>query len=79
MRATSFARPPRAKAPKWDRGLTPYWRAAILAELGDRAEAVRLLTVAPSKGQRMYDWHSTLPLRSLRGYPPYEALITPKK
>ena len=68
-----------ANVPKWDRGLTPYWRAAILAELGERAEAVRLLTVAGSKGQRMYNWHSTLPLRALHGYPPFEALITPKK
>ena len=68
-----------ANVPKWDRGRTPYWRAAILAELGDRAEAVRFLTVAPSKGVRMYDWHRDPPLRSLRGYPPFEALITPKR
>ena len=68
-----------ANTPKWDRGLTPYWRAAILAELGDRAEAVRSLTVAPSKGGRTEGWHSALPLRSLRGYAPFEALITPKR
>ena len=68
-----------ANVPKWDRGRTPYWRAAILAELGDRAEAVRVLTVAPSQGARMDFWHRNLALRSLRGYAPYEALITPKK
>jgi hypothetical protein len=68
-----------ANLPKWDRGRTPYWRAAILAESGERAEAVRLLTVAGAKGLRMANWHSDLALRSQRGYPPFEALISPKK
>ena len=64
---------------KWDHGRTPYWRAAILAELGDREQAMRLLTTTPKLGQAMMNWHSDLALRPLRGYPPFDALITPQK
>ena len=78
-RARAVADSLAAHVPKWDRGRTPYWRAGILAELGDREQAMRLLTTAPRLGQQMMDWHSALPLRALRGYPPFEALIMPQK
>ena len=64
---------------EWDRGRTPYWRATILAELGEREQAMRLLTTTPKLGQWMMNWHSDLALRALRGYPPFDALITPQK
>jgi len=68
-----------AHAPKRERdfGQTPYWRAAILAELGDREQAIRLLRTAPHR--RMQLWHSDPPLRALRGYPPFDELITPRR
>ncbi len=68
-----------AHAPERERdyGQTPYWRAAILAELGDREQAMRLLRTAPFR--RMQLWHSDPPLRALRGYPPFDALITPQR
>ena len=68
-----------AHLPKRDRGQTPYWRAAILAELGDREQAMRLLRTAPKLGRPMQSWHSDPELRALRGYPPFDALITPQK
>jgi hypothetical protein len=68
-----------AHVPKWDRGRTPYWRAAILAELGDREQAMRLLTTATKLGLWMWNWHSDLALRALHGYRPFDALITPQK
>ena len=68
-----------ANVPKWDRGRTPYWRAAILAELGDRDQAMRLLSLAPRQGQFMWYWHREPPLRALRGYPPFQELIKPSR
>jgi TolB-like protein/tetratricopeptide (TPR) repeat protein len=62
----------------WDRGRTPFWRAAIASELGERAQAVRLLTVAAKQGVLMWTWHSELALRALHGFPPYEVLIKPR-
>jgi len=64
---------------KWDFGLTPYWRAGILAELGDREQAMRLLQEARQKGQSMSAWHTQPALASLHGYPPFEAMIKPQK
>ena len=68
-----------AHVPRWDRGRTPYWRAAILAELGEREQAVRLLMTTPKLGQQMMDWHADPALRALRGNRLFEALITPQK
>jgi serine/threonine-protein kinase len=65
--------------PKWDLGQTTYWRAAILARLGDKAQAVQLLRDATRQGQTMISWHADETLASLRGYRPFEALITPQK
>jgi hypothetical protein len=62
---------------KWDTGLLTYWRAALLAELGDKPRAVQLLKTAHQRGQGKTAWHYNLPLRALRGYAPFEELITP--
>jgi tetratricopeptide (TPR) repeat protein/TolB-like protein len=64
---------------KWDNGSTSYWRAGILAALGERGEAVRLLRTAHQQGQSLAAWHLNPVLRALRGFPDFEALITPKK
>jgi serine/threonine-protein kinase len=64
---------------KWDLGLSTWWRAAILANLGHRDEAMQLLSESRRKGQNMAGWHSHTALRPLRGYPPFEAMIKPQK
>lgn len=64
---------------KWDFGLSTRWRAAILANLGRRDEAMQFLGEARRHGQGMIDWHSHTALRLLRGYPAFEAMITPEK
>jgi hypothetical protein len=64
---------------KWDLGLSTWWRAAILANLGQRDEAMQLLGESRRKGQSMAGWHSHTALRPLRGYPPFEAMIKPQK
>jgi tetratricopeptide (TPR) repeat protein len=60
-------------------GIYPYWRAAILARLGDKDRALQLFKVAHQQGASMQNWHYLPALRSLRGYPPFDALITPVK
>lgn len=64
---------------KWLFGWNTFWRAAIYSELGDREVAVRVLGQAYKDGTRKQFWHYYLPLRSLRGYPPFEALIKPER
>ena len=64
---------------KWDFGASPFWRAAILAHLGRRDEALQFLGAARRAGQGMDAWHVHTVLRPLRGYPPFEAMITPEK
>ena len=64
---------------KWDFGLSTWWRAAILATLGRRDEAMQFLGEARRHGQGMINWHSHTALRHLRGYPPFEAMIKPQK
>jgi hypothetical protein len=59
--------------------LSVWWRAAILAHLGKRDEAVQLLRQARAKGQEMSYWHAHPALAPLRGYGPFEDLITPTK
>lgn len=63
---------------KWLFGWNTFWRAAIYSEVGDREVAVRLLSQAYQEGTRKQFWHYLLPLRSLRGYPPFEAIIKPQ-
>ena len=66
------------QARKWDQGLSTWWRAAILANLGQRDAAMQFLGESRRKGQSMADWHSHTALRPLRGYPPFEAMIKPQ-
>jgi serine/threonine-protein kinase len=65
--------------PKWDFGQTTYWRAVIVARLGDKQQAVQLLRDANRQGRPMNTWHADEALAPLRGYRPFEALITPQK
>jgi tetratricopeptide (TPR) repeat protein len=62
-------------------GNASYWRARIAAILGDKETAVRLLKEAFDRGFA-YDYTPALHFRvdfdSLRGYPPFEALMAPK-
>jgi hypothetical protein len=61
-----------------------YSRATIAARLGDREDAVRLLKDARAAsgtvwGPAHFIWmHRDPDLASLRGYPPFEALLAPK-
>ena len=64
---------------KWDLGLSTWWRAAIVANLGQRDLALQLLTEARRKGQAMNFWHYHTALRPLRGYRPFEDMIQPRK
>ena len=64
---------------KWLFGNHAYWRGAVLAVLGEREAAVRLLQQAFDAGVSKNPQHFNLPLRSLRGYPPFEALIMPER
>jgi len=59
------------------RGANTLARAEIAAVLGDRAEATRLLRQATAEGQTPLVIHPTPEFVSLRGYPPYEALVKP--
>ena len=63
----------------FERGDPTYWRACIAAELGDREEAVRLLSQAIEEqwnvGLRP---HRSQYLKPLRGYEPFERLVEPK-
>jgi hypothetical protein len=65
--------------PKWDFGFRTYWRAAVLAQLGDRSQAVELLRQASQQGRPMASWHVDEALASLHGYQPFEALIKPDR
>lgn len=55
-----------------------FWLAAMEALKGHKEEAVALLRQALSEGQIYTDLHADLDLESLRGYPSYETLVTPK-
>ncbi len=69
----------------WDapvlRGENTLYRAHIAANLGDRADAVRLLELAVAEG-RPWDWWRRFDmqplLKPLRGYPPFEDFIQPR-
>ena len=68
-----------ANTPRWDQGRTVFWQAAVAAYLGKRDEAVRLLKSQNPYQLSMVSWHSNFELRPLRGYPPFDALITPER
>jgi tetratricopeptide (TPR) repeat protein len=63
----------------WRMGVDKFWRAAILAALGEQQEAVQLLHQAHAEGQGMQRWHHTHVLDSLRGNAAFEALIRPRR
>jgi hypothetical protein len=60
-------------------GAQTWWRGAILGALGEREVAVRLLEQSFAAGQGKSGLHYILPIRSLRGYSPFEALLTPER
>jgi TolB-like protein/tetratricopeptide (TPR) repeat protein len=64
---------------RFDRGLIPFWRASITASFGDRQRAMTFLRAAMETGQEPVALHYLPALKSLRGYPPFEALIAPRK
>ena len=62
------------------RGLNTYWRAAILAHLDRKDEAVRLRRQAFEEGQSYFAMPAPADLnfQPLWGHEPYEQLIAPK-
>lgn len=64
---------------KWLFGLNTQWRAVIHGALGDREAAVRLVQQSLVQGQGRAGLHYSLQYRSLRGYPPFEALAAPDR
>ena len=61
----------------WLFGTNTFWRAAIVGALGNRPLAVQLLKESIAEGQCLSDSHSAPALDSLRGYPPFAALVKP--
>lgn len=59
----------------WLFGENTFWRAAIVAALGRRDEAVQLLRRSHADGFSMSRWHASIELSSLRGLPAFEALM----
>jgi tRNA A-37 threonylcarbamoyl transferase component Bud32/TolB-like protein/tetratricopeptide (TPR) repeat protein len=59
---------------KWLFGVNTYYRGAILGALGDREAAVRLIRQSVTEGQSRGALHYSSSTRSLRGYPPFDAL-----
>jgi len=56
-----------------------FWRAAIAAQLGDKALAVRLLRQSMQEGRGVgSDMHRRTEFQSLRGYPAFEEILRPK-
>lgn len=64
---------------KWLFGEHTFWQAQILGALGEREAAVRLLQQSFVAGQSKAGLHYSVTLRSLRGYPPFEALLVPQR
>jgi hypothetical protein len=68
----------------WLNGMHTLGAARILALLGEKDEAVRLLTDAVAQGAGIGElnyahmFSHCMDLESLRGYAPFEALIKPK-
>ena len=61
------------------RGANIGWQARITAALGDRDAAVRLMRLAFDNGwNRNLRLHRAPAFDSMRGYPPWEALVAPR-
>ncbi len=56
-------------------GRNTYWRAAILAHLGRKDEAVRVLRQSLREGQYVWGMHYNQNLTPLWGYEPFERLV----
>jgi tetratricopeptide (TPR) repeat protein len=64
---------------KYSFGVPSVWEARIAAVRGQRDSAVTLLRKAFQEGREYDLWiHRDIELESLRGYPPFEALVRPK-
>jgi len=55
-----------------------FWRAHIMAQLGDTAQAIQLLKDAFAQGISPTSAHADMLLEPLYGNPAYEALVRPK-
>ena len=63
-------------------GMNMYWCACISALLDEKEQAVKFLREAFAGGLRHggeVDLHGEIDLESLRGYPPFEELMRPKR
>jgi hypothetical protein len=61
---------------RWDFGKAPEWRAAILAEVGHKADAVESLRQASQRfGSNKFEWLASPYFRSLRGFPAFDAFV----
>ena len=60
------------------RGSPWYWSAAIQANLGRKAEALRLLRESFDRGTGVSGRHADALLAPLWGYPAFETLIAPR-
>jgi hypothetical protein len=65
----------------YHRGVVPYLKARIASVLGDKELAIDLLNTSVKEGRLFAGWtyHFDQDFVSLKGYPPFEALIRPKK
>src|SRR5438093_1035234 len=78
--ALALARTLQAMSPRYLYGRHTMWRARIHAVLGERDTAVGLVQEAFAQGYpRGGVMHLFPSLRSLRDYPPYQELLTPKE
>src|SRR5438034_595872 len=78
--ALAFERTLQAVSPRYLSGRHTMWRARIHAVLGERDTAVALVQEAFAQGYpRGGVMHLYPSLRSLRDYPPYQELLTPKE
>jgi len=78
--ALAFDRALQAMSPRYLYGRHTMWRARIHAVLGERDAAVGLVQEAFAQGYpRGGVMHLFPSLRSLRDYPPYQELLTPKE
>src|SRR6266567_1457477 len=78
--ALAFDRTLQAMSPRYLYGRHTMWRARIQAVLGERDTAVGLVQEAFAQGYpRGGVMHLFPSLRSLRDYPSYQELLTPKE
>src|SRR5438309_1151515 len=78
--ALALERTRQAMSPRYLYGRHTMWRARIQAVLGERDTAVGLVQEAFAQGYpRGGVMHLFPSLRSLRDYPPYQELLTPKE